>query len=131
VLESFSREEDVREMRDRMAELVAGFDGANSTVFSTKDHVRRDLFFLFSYNKTCMRILISLKICIDEPQVHVSVYNLFGIARSIDFDYDLACAMYFPQFETNLVHLSPLQRQLKDEYFFKSAENISFFFEGM
>ncbi|KAL5663265.1 hypothetical protein ACJX0J_023373, partial [Zea mays] len=46
-------------MRDRMAELVAGFDGANSGVFSTKDH-----------------------------------------------------------------------RQLKDDYFFKSAENISFFFEG-
>lgn len=45
-------------MRDRMAELVAGFDGASSAVFSTKDH-----------------------------------------------------------------------RQLKDDYFFKSAENISFFFE--
>jgi phytanoyl-CoA hydroxylase len=46
VLESFSSEEGVREMRDRMAELVAGFDGANSAVFSTKDHLRRD--FLFS-----------------------------------------------------------------------------------
>jgi phytanoyl-CoA hydroxylase len=46
VLESFSSEEGVREMRDRMAELVAGFDGVNSAVFSTKDHLRRD--FLFS-----------------------------------------------------------------------------------
>ncbi|GJM96356.1 hypothetical protein PR202_ga13182 [Eleusine coracana subsp. coracana] len=71
VLESFSSEEEVREMRDRMAELVAGFDGANSTVFSTKDHVRHDLLF-------------------------------FHMTKS---------------------------RQLKDDYFFKSAENISFFFE--
>jgi phytanoyl-CoA hydroxylase len=47
VLESFSSEEYVSEMRDRMAELVAGFDGANSTVFSTKDHVRRDLLSFF------------------------------------------------------------------------------------
>ncbi|KAK8444348.1 hypothetical protein SEVIR_9G121500v4 [Setaria viridis] len=58
VMDSFSSEEEVREMRDRMAELVAGFDGANTSVFSTKDHP-----------------------------------------------------------------------QLKDDYFFKSAENISFFFE--
>lgn len=57
VLESFSSEEEVREMRDRMAELVSGFDGANSTVFSTKDHVRRDL---FSYGKICMRIAVAL-----------------------------------------------------------------------
>ncbi|GJN23577.1 hypothetical protein PR202_gb11239 [Eleusine coracana subsp. coracana] len=65
--EFYCSEEEVREMRDRMAELVSGFDGANSTVFSTKDHVRRDLLFF--------------------------------------------------------------SRQLKDDYFFKSAENISFFFE--
>ncbi|KAL6637063.1 hypothetical protein ACP70R_024635 [Stipagrostis hirtigluma subsp. patula] len=58
VLESFSSAEEVRAMRDRMAELLAGFDGANSSVFSTKDH-----------------------------------------------------------------------QHLKDDYFFKSAENISFFFE--
>ena len=42
VMDSFSSEEEVREMRDRMAELVAGFDGANTSVFSTKDHVRLD-----------------------------------------------------------------------------------------
>nr|ADP02208.1 PhyH domain-containing protein [Triticum aestivum] len=58
VLESFSGAEEVQAMRDRMAQLVDGFDGADSSVFSTKDH-----------------------------------------------------------------------RQLKDDYFFKSAENISFFFE--
>ncbi|EMS68652.1 hypothetical protein TRIUR3_30268 [Triticum urartu] len=58
VLESFSSAEEVQAMRGRMAELVEGFDGADSSVFSTKDH-----------------------------------------------------------------------RQLKDDYFFKSAENISFFFE--
>lgn len=58
VMDSFSSAEEVLEMRDRMAELVAGFDGANTSVFSTKDHP-----------------------------------------------------------------------QLKDDYFFKSAENISFFFE--
>ncbi|KAM0853427.1 hypothetical protein ACQ4PT_051080 [Festuca glaucescens] len=58
VLESFSSAEEVQAMRDRMSELVEGYDGDNSSVFSTKDH-----------------------------------------------------------------------RQLKDDYFFKSAENISFFFE--
>ncbi|XP_006651733.1 phytanoyl-CoA dioxygenase 1 [Oryza brachyantha] len=58
VLESFSSAEDVKGMRDRMAELVDGFDGASANVFSTKDH-----------------------------------------------------------------------RQVKNEFFFKSAENISFFFE--
>ncbi|KAF8681940.1 hypothetical protein HU200_045393 [Digitaria exilis] len=42
VMDSFSSAEEVREMRDRMAELVAGFDGANTSVFSTKDHVRLD-----------------------------------------------------------------------------------------
>jgi len=41
-MDSFSSAEEVREMRDRMAELVAGFDGANTSVFSTKDHVRPD-----------------------------------------------------------------------------------------
>lgn len=41
-MDSFSSAEEVREMRDRMAELVAGFDGANTSVFSTKDHVRLD-----------------------------------------------------------------------------------------
>uniref|UniRef100_M8BN74 Phytanoyl-CoA dioxygenase domain-containing protein 1 n=1 Tax=Aegilops tauschii TaxID=37682 RepID=M8BN74_AEGTA len=60
VLESFSSAEEVQAMRDRMAQLVDGFDGADSSVFSTKDH-----------------------------------------------------------------------RQLKDDYFFKSAENISFFFEAL
>nr|CAB3499022.1 unnamed protein product [Digitaria exilis] len=39
VMDSFSSAEEVREMRDRMAELVAGFDGANTSVFSTKDHL--------------------------------------------------------------------------------------------
>jgi hypothetical protein len=43
VIDSFSSAEEVREMRDRMAELVAGFDGASSAVFSTKDHVRHRL----------------------------------------------------------------------------------------
>ena len=42
-MDSFSTAEEVREMRDRMAELVAGFDGPNSAVFSTKDHVRYPL----------------------------------------------------------------------------------------
>jgi hypothetical protein len=42
-MDSFSSAEEVREMRDRMAELVAGFDGANSGVFSTKDHVGHPL----------------------------------------------------------------------------------------
>jgi hypothetical protein len=42
VLESFSSAEEVRAMRDRMAELVEGYDGANSSVFSTKDHVCAD-----------------------------------------------------------------------------------------
>lgn len=41
VLESFSGAEEVQAMRDRMAELVEGFDGADSSVFSTKDHVCR------------------------------------------------------------------------------------------
>jgi phytanoyl-CoA hydroxylase len=39
VLESFSSAEEVQAMRDRMSELVEGYDGANSSVFSTKDHV--------------------------------------------------------------------------------------------
>ena len=39
-MDSFSSAEEVLEMRDRMAELVAGFDGANTSVFSTKNHVR-------------------------------------------------------------------------------------------
>ncbi|KAJ3672918.1 hypothetical protein LUZ60_006292 [Juncus effusus] len=59
VMESFSNEEEVKEMRDHMAELLQGFDfDGVSSVFSTKDH-----------------------------------------------------------------------RQVKDDYFYKSAENISFFFE--
>jgi phytanoyl-CoA hydroxylase len=41
-MDLFSSAEEVREMRDRMAELVAGFDGASTSVFSTKDHVRLD-----------------------------------------------------------------------------------------
>jgi hypothetical protein len=42
VLESFSSAEEVQAMRDRMSELVEGYDGANSSVFSTKDHVCPD-----------------------------------------------------------------------------------------
>ena len=56
MLESFSSEKEVREMRDRMTELVAGFDGANSTVFSTKDHVHRELLPPSPYNEICRRI---------------------------------------------------------------------------
>ncbi|XP_020092552.1 phytanoyl-CoA dioxygenase 1 isoform X1 [Ananas comosus] len=49
VLESFSSEEEVKEMRDRMAELLDGFDGASSSVFSTKDHKQlKDDYFLDS-----------------------------------------------------------------------------------
>ncbi|KAF3326688.1 Phytanoyl-CoA dioxygenase 1 [Carex littledalei] len=58
VIESFTSQEETKEMRDRMAELLQEFDGGSSSVFSTKDH-----------------------------------------------------------------------QQLKDDYFYKSAENISFFFE--
>ncbi len=48
VLGSFSSAEEVRAMRDRMAELVDGFDGAGD-VFSTKDHVclGKDIFPLY------------------------------------------------------------------------------------
>ncbi|BAS85991.1 Os03g0708100 [Oryza sativa Japonica Group] len=51
VLGSFSSAEEVRAMRDRMAELVDGFDGAGD-VFSTKDHrqVKNDFFFKSAEN---------------------------------------------------------------------------------
>ncbi|KAM0827948.1 hypothetical protein ACQ4PT_067866 [Festuca glaucescens] len=42
VLVSFSSAEEVQAMRDRMSELVEGYDGDNSSVFSTKDHVCPD-----------------------------------------------------------------------------------------
>ncbi|XP_010916511.1 phytanoyl-CoA dioxygenase isoform X2 [Elaeis guineensis] len=35
VLESFSSPEEVKEMRDRMAELLQGFDSSNTSIFST------------------------------------------------------------------------------------------------
>ncbi|RWV98018.1 hypothetical protein GW17_00039157 [Ensete ventricosum] len=60
ILESFSSKQEVRKMRDRMAELLDGFDGSFSSIFSTKN-----------------------------------------------------------------------QQQHTDDYFFQSAENISFFFEGL
>ncbi|KAF0910212.1 hypothetical protein E2562_001409 [Oryza meyeriana var. granulata] len=52
VLESFSSSEVVKAMRDRMAELVDGFDGASADVFSTKDHrqVKNDFFFKSAEN---------------------------------------------------------------------------------
>uniref|UniRef100_A0A0E0D5G4 Phytanoyl-CoA dioxygenase n=1 Tax=Oryza meridionalis TaxID=40149 RepID=A0A0E0D5G4_9ORYZ len=51
VLGSFSSAEEVKAMRDRMAELVDGFDGAGD-VFSTKDHrqVKNDFFFKSAEN---------------------------------------------------------------------------------
>lgn len=49
VLGSFSSAEEVQVMRGRIAELVDGFDGANTTVFSTKDHVCRDEKRIFSH----------------------------------------------------------------------------------
>ncbi|XP_072971981.1 phytanoyl-CoA dioxygenase 1 [Typha angustifolia] len=49
VLESFSSDWEVKEMRDRMVELLEGFDGASSTIFSTKDHRQaKDNYFLNS-----------------------------------------------------------------------------------
>ncbi|CAL9095646.1 unnamed protein product [Musa textilis] len=60
ILESFSSKEEIRKMRDRMAELLDGFDDSFSSIFSTKN-----------------------------------------------------------------------QQQHTDDYFFESAEKISFFFEGL
>ncbi|CAL9182539.1 unnamed protein product, partial [Musa hybrid cultivar] len=47
VLESFSSPEEVREMRDRMAELLDGFDGSIASIFSTKNQQQHtdDYFF--------------------------------------------------------------------------------------
>jgi phytanoyl-CoA hydroxylase len=51
VLGSFSSAEEVKAMRDRMAVLIDGFDGAGD-VFSTKDHrqVKNDFFFKSAEN---------------------------------------------------------------------------------
>jgi hypothetical protein len=54
-MDSFSSAEEVREMRDRMADLVAGFDGANSAVFSTKDHVCHPLRLGYSRSMRLLR----------------------------------------------------------------------------
>ncbi|WOK94168.1 phytanoyl-CoA dioxygenase 1 isoform X2 [Canna indica] len=47
VLESFSSAEEVKDMRDRMAELLDGFDGSVSSIFSTKNQQQHtdDYFF--------------------------------------------------------------------------------------
>uniref|UniRef100_A0A0D9VY10 Fe2OG dioxygenase domain-containing protein n=1 Tax=Leersia perrieri TaxID=77586 RepID=A0A0D9VY10_9ORYZ len=52
VLESFSSAEEVKAMRDRMTELVDGFDGASAAIFSTKDHrhAKNDFFFKSAEN---------------------------------------------------------------------------------
>lgn len=39
VVESFSGSEEIKEMRDRMEELLNGFDGSYSSIFSTKNQV--------------------------------------------------------------------------------------------
>lgn len=39
MIESFTSQEETKEMRDRMAVLLQEFDGGTSSVFSTKDHV--------------------------------------------------------------------------------------------
>ncbi|URE12193.1 Phytanoyl-CoA dioxygenase (PhyH) [Musa troglodytarum] len=51
VLESFSSPEEVREMRDRMAELLDGFDGSLSSIFSTKNQQHTDDYFFESAEK--------------------------------------------------------------------------------
>ncbi|PWZ22407.1 Phytanoyl-CoA dioxygenase 1 [Zea mays] len=65
VMDSFSSAEEVREMRDRMAELVAGFDGANSGVFSTKDHrqLKDDYFFKSAENISSLRLEGLISFC--------------------------------------------------------------------
>ncbi|KAJ8477400.1 hypothetical protein OPV22_021127 [Ensete ventricosum] len=52
VLQSFSSPEEVREMRDRMAELLDGFDGSFSSIFSTKNQQQHtDNYFFESAEK--------------------------------------------------------------------------------
>ncbi|KAJ8504277.1 hypothetical protein OPV22_005163 [Ensete ventricosum] len=48
ILESFSSKQEVRKMRDRMAELLDGFDGSFSSIFSTKNQQHTDDYFFQS-----------------------------------------------------------------------------------
>ncbi|RZS11532.1 hypothetical protein BHM03_00042871 [Ensete ventricosum] len=52
ILESFSSKQEVRKMRDRMAELLDGFDGSFSSIFSTKNQQQHtdDYFFQSAEN---------------------------------------------------------------------------------
>ncbi|XP_074587392.1 phytanoyl-CoA dioxygenase isoform X2 [Curcuma longa] len=51
VVESFSGSEEVKEMRDRMEELLNGFDGSYSSIFSTTNQQHTDAYFFESAEK--------------------------------------------------------------------------------
>ncbi|URE04047.1 Phytanoyl-CoA dioxygenase (PhyH) [Musa troglodytarum] len=51
ILESFSSKEEIRKMRDRMAELLDGFDDSFSSIFSTKNQQHTDDYFFESAEK--------------------------------------------------------------------------------
>ena len=110
-MDSFSTAEEVREMRDRMAELVAGFDGANSTVFSTKDHVSHTpgldslepcfvtLRFFSTYNYVA--IACTSLYLVEKNSLLVELHIcLCYIARSIDY----VSLLWFVYFVTYGIH---------------------------
>ncbi|KAG6534111.1 hypothetical protein ZIOFF_007995 [Zingiber officinale] len=51
VVESFSGSEEIKEMRDRMEELLNGFDGSYSSIFSTTNQQHTDAYFFESAEK--------------------------------------------------------------------------------
>ncbi|KAG6538416.1 phytanoyl-CoA dioxygenase-like isoform X2 [Zingiber officinale] len=51
VVESFSGSEEIKEMRDRMEELLNGFDGSYSSIFSTTNQKHTDAYFFESAEK--------------------------------------------------------------------------------